>query len=115
MTRSREAWILFIATRLTGVAVDAAVVGAAYLAAFILRFDFAEPSWGWRKVAISYIVVCAVHIIALASCGCYRLAWRRIALSQIPRYAGATVLAASLLTAMRFLMPELGLAHIRPP
>lgn len=115
MTRSREAWVSFLATRLTGVVADAAIVGAAYLASFILRFDFAEPSWGWRKVAISYLTVCAVHLVSLFACGCYRLAWRRINVSQIPRYVGATALAAVLLTAMRFLMPELGLAHIRPP
>ena len=115
MTRSREAWILFVATRFAGIVVDAAVIGAAYLAAFVLRFDFAEPSWGWRKVAMSYIVVCLVHIFALAGCGCYRLAWRRISVSNVPRYVVGTGLAAVLLTAMRFLMPELGLAHIRPP
>ena len=115
MTRSREAWILFLATRLVGVAVDAIVVGAAYLAAFILRFDFAEPSWGWRKVALSYLTVCAVHLLSLMACGCYRLAWRRIRATQLPRYVGATVLAAALLTAMRYLMPELGFAHVRPP
>lgn len=115
MTRSREAWMIFFATRLSGVVADAIVIGAAYLAAFILRFDFAEPSWGWRKVAMSYVVVCAVHLLSLAVCGCYRLAWRRISVSQLPHYIGATLLAATLLTVMRFLMPELGLAHIRPP
>ena len=51
MTRTREAWAAFIATRLVGVAVDACTIGAAYIAAFALRFDFAEPMWGWRKVA----------------------------------------------------------------
>ena len=115
MERSREAWIAFLSTRIFWVATDAAVIGAAYLAAFILRFDFAEPSWGWRKVAMSYVTVCAVHIISLMVCGCYRLAWRRIRVSELPRYVGATTLAALLLTAMRFLLPELGSAHIRPP
>jgi FlaA1/EpsC-like NDP-sugar epimerase len=114
-TRSREAWISFLATRIFGVAVDAAVVGAAYLAAFILRFDFAEPSWGWRKVAMSYLTVCAVHLASLAACGCYRLTWRRTRVSDLPQYVGATTLAAVVLTGMRFMMPELGLAHIRPP
>lgn len=115
MSRSREAWIAFLSTRIFGVATDAAVIGAAYLAAFILRFDFEEPSWGWRKVAMSYMTVCAVHMVSLMVCGCYRLAWRRIRASELPRYIGATALAAMLLTAMRFLLPELGFAHIRPP
>lgn len=115
MTRGTKAWAAFFATCLVCVAVDAAVVGAAYLAAFILRFDFAEPSWGWRKVAISYLTVCAVHLISLMLCGCYRIAWRRIRATDLPRFAGAMVLAAAILTGMRFLMPDMMLAHIRPP
>lgn len=115
MTRSREAWVAFLATRLVGVAVDAAVIAAAYMAAFMLRFDFAEPSWGWRKVGLSYLTVCAVHVGALVVCGCYGFAWRRIRASQLPRYVAATSLAAVVLTAMRFFLPELALAHVRPP
>lgn len=115
MTRSRQAWALFLATRLVGIAVDAAVVGAAYLAAFILRFDFGEPMWGWRKVAISYVSVCAVHIVSLMVCGCYRLSWRRVRATDIPRFVAATTLAAAVLTVMRFLMPGMDLAHMRPP
>ena len=113
--RGREAWVKFIATRLVGVAVDACTIGAAYLAAFVLRFDFAEPLWGWRKVALSYVSVCAVHLAALACTGCYRLAWRRIRASELPRYFCATLLAAAVLTVMRMLMPSSDLAHIRPP
>ena len=56
MTRSREAWILFLATRVVGLAVDAAVIGFAYLCAFALRFDFQEPTslGGWGTVARLY-------------------------------------------------------------
>ena len=115
VTRSCRAWLSFFATRVFGMAVDAATIGAAYLAAFALRFDFAEPSWGWRKVALSYAIVCMVHILALLVCGCYRLAWRRTSGRDLPRYAFAMALACSVLTAMRFFMPDVALAHIRPP
>ncbi len=115
MTRTGEAWMLFLVTRLAGVAVDACIVGAAYLAAFALRFDFAEPLWGWRKVALSYVSVCVVHIAALVCTGCYRLAWRRIGAAQLPRYFCATFLAAAVLTVMRVLMPSMELVHVRPP
>ena len=115
MTRSGRAWVLFIATRLFGLVADAAIVGAAYLAAFVLRFDFGEPMWGWRKVAISYVTVCAIHLVALLACGCYRIAWRRMRASDIPRFVLATSGAAAILTVMRFLMPDLMFAHIRPP
>ena len=102
-------------SRLIGVAVDAATVGAAYLAAFVLRFDFAEPMWGWRKVAISYVTVCMVHLVSLAACGCYRIAWRRMKAIDLPRFIAATALAAAVLTAMRYMMPDMMLAHVRPP
>ena len=115
MTRTARAWALFLATRLVGVAVDALTVGVAYLAAFALRLNFNEPSFGWRKAALSYLVVLAVYLAALFLCGCYRLAWRRIRISDLPRYFGATCLACVLLTLLRVLMPDAALAHMRPP
>ena len=115
MTHTTKAWTLFLATRLVGVVVDALTVGVAYLAAFALRLNFGEPSFGWRKAALSYLVVLAVYLASLFLCGCYRLAWRRIRVSDLPRYFGATMLACALLTALRVLMPDAALAHMRPP
>ena len=105
----------FLATRAGGLVIDAAVIGAAYLGAFILRFDFREPSWGWRAVALSYATVCAAHLVALVACGCYRLAWRRVRFTDFPRFVLAMALACAALTFLRFEMPNVSLAHIRPP
>lgn len=117
MTRSREAWLKFLATRVFGILVDAAVIGFAYLCAFVLRFDFHEPDsiGGWRTVAISGVTVCTVHILALAVSGCYGLAWRRIRGVELPRYIGAMALAAGVLTGLRFCLPSVELSHVRPP
>ncbi len=115
MTRSREAWVKFLATRVVAVVVDAAIVGFAYLAAFLLRFDFSAPRWGWRAVAISYLTVGAVHILALLVCGCYRLAWRRIRVCDLPRYVGAMALACLVLTGLRFWLSGEAYFRIRPP
>ena len=46
--------------------VDAVVMGAAYLIAFLLRFDFQAPMWGWEGVAYSFITVFLVQDAALA-------------------------------------------------
>lgn len=113
--RSRKAWALFFATRLVGLVVDIGVIGLAYLAAFALRLDFQTPVWGWRATAQSYGVVCAVHIASLLATGCYKLTWRRIRGSELPRYIGAMALACAVLTLMRVLLPDVALAHIRPP
>ena len=117
MTRSREAWILFLATRVVGMFVDAAVIGLAYLSAFALRFDFQEPTslGGWNTVARLYVTVCAVHLGALLLFGCYRLAWRRIRGSELPQYVGAMMFACGVLTLMRYFLPNVSLSHIRPP
>lgn len=117
MTRTKEAWLKFIATRIVGIIVDAFIVGVAYLSAFILRFDFGEPVsiGGWSAVAKSYVVVAAVYLIALLLLGCYRFAWRRINFGDLPRYALAAMLACIVLTLMRYFMPNVTLSHIRPP
>ena len=94
---------------------DAAVLGLAYLSAFALRLDFQTPQWGWRATAWSYVTVCVVHLAALVVTGCYRLAWRRIRGSELPRYLGAMLLACGVLTAMRYCLPNIAMAHIRPP
>ena len=113
--RSRIAWLKFLATRVVGLAVDTAVLGIAYLSAFALRLDFQRPQWGWRATALSFVTVCVVHLVALIGTGCYRLAWRRIRGSELPRYVGAMALACVVLTAMRVLTPDMSMAHIRPP
>ncbi len=115
MTRSREAWLKFLATRVVGLFVDAGVIGLAYWAAFALRLDFQRPLWGWRATAMSYGVVCAVHLASLLLCGCYRLAWRRIRGVELPRYVGAMALACCVLTALRVALPSVAFAYIRPP
>lgn len=117
MTRSKEAWLKFFATRVVGFFADALIVGAAYISAFVLRFDFAEPVsiGGWAAVAKSYVVVAAVYLIFLLLLGCYRFAWRRINFGVLPRYAFAAILACVVLTLMRYFMPNVTLSHIRPP
>ncbi len=117
MTRTKEAWIKFLATRVVGVFVDTFIVGAAYLSAFALRFDFAEPVsiGGWSAVARSYVVISAVYLASLLLFGCYRFAWRRINFGELPRYALAAVFACAVLTLMRYFMPNVTLSHIRPP
>ena len=115
MTRRGASWALFIATRVAGLIVDSAALAAAYGCAVALRFDFHPPRWGWRGVAISFATVAFVHLAALVACGCYRQAWRRISLRQLPRYFLATAAAAAVLTAARFLTPLDDFSHMRPP
>jgi len=115
MSRSRRAWNLFLMTRAVGLLVDLMVVAFAYVAAFLLRFDFTAPRWGWRAVALSFVTVGAAYAVSLVATGCYRLAWRRFSLRDLWRFAGATTLVCVVLTALRYFTPVDNLAHIRPP
>ncbi len=111
----KKQWILFVLTRLVGVGVDTALMGMAYLAAVVLRFDFNEPQWGWRATALSFVTVWFAQIFALLATGCYRLPWRRTSALDLPRYVGAFGLSAVALAILRWQLPEMSLAHIRPP
>ena len=105
----------FLATRAAGLVIDASVLGLAYWGAYALRFDFQDPRWGWTNVALSFLTVCAAYLLALVVCGCYRLAWRRFSLRDLPRYVGAAVLACGALTCLRALTPVESYMYIRPP
>ena len=117
MTRSREAWLRFLATRVVGLFVDTAVIALAYISAFALRFDFCEPTslGGWGTVVRLFVTVWAVHLAALLVFGCYRMSWRSIRGSELPQYVGSMMFACGVLTLMRYFLPNVSLSHIRPP
>ena len=105
----------FAATRIGGLAVDVLSLGSAYLGAFILRFDFAEPRWGWSAMAMSFATVCAIGVASLLFCGCYRSSWRHFGSRDVPRLALSVLLARAVLTVLRFLTPFDRWLNIRPP
>ena len=115
MKRSSRAWMLFLATRIAGLCIDAAVLALAYWSAIALRFDFQMPRWGWKAVALSFVTVCLVYLAGLQIFGCYRLAWRRFSLKDMPRYVLSALFSCVVLTLLRLAMPFENLAHIRPP
>jgi len=115
MTRAGTAWLEFFASRVAGALTDAAALAVAYFGAFLLRFDFAAPRWGWRVVAVSFVVVYVVHLFALVVCGCYRHAWRRISLPELKSYVLAAALACGVMTVLRTLTPVETYMHVRPP
>jgi FlaA1/EpsC-like NDP-sugar epimerase len=78
--------------RLSCVLVDAAVMAAAYLSAFLLRFDFQMPWWGWKRVAFSFVSVFLAQVLALTLFGCYRLVWRYVSVGDVPRFVGASLI-----------------------
>ena len=115
MTRTRNAWISYLATRVVAFVADSAAFAFAYAAAFALRFDLQEPIFGWTPVAWSFLTVWAVQAIAFAVTGCAWRAWRRTGILDLPRFVVAFALSAVTLTLMRYFLPSEVLLHIRPP
>ena len=101
------------AARLGCLLVDTAVMAAAYLTAFLLRFDFQEPWWGWRRVALSFVTVWVVQGVALSLFGCNKLLWRYVSVGDVPRFIGAIGSSTVVLALLRMQFPEQ--QGIRPP
>ena len=53
-----------------GFLVDTAIMAIAYVAAFLLRFDFHAPGWGWARVWTSFITVWSVQLAVLIAFDC---------------------------------------------
>ena len=115
MTRTREAWIRYIATRVIALATDTVAFALAYIAAFLLRFDFNGPPFGWRAMGLSFITVWGVQVAAFAITGIAWRSWRRIGILDLPRFILAFGLSSSVLTLMRYFLPSMFQLHIRPP
>jgi FlaA1/EpsC-like NDP-sugar epimerase len=92
---------------------DAVVMAFAYFFAFLLRFDFSAPWWGWNRVSTSFVTVWAVQTGALALFGCYRMLWRYVSINDFHRFVGALASSTVILAVLRFALPN----HfgVRPP
>ena len=107
MKRSREAWAKFLASRFAGLFIDAAIVALAYFSAVLLRLDFRNPTsiGGWSSVALLYVNVCVVYLLALIFTGCYRIPWRRTTAADLPRVPEVAVTDVSFISLELILPP----------
>ena len=97
------------------VLIDSAVMVIAYFSAFLLRFDFGEPRWGWMAVVYSFGVVWAIQMIALFAFGCYKLLWRYVSASDMPRFIVAVGASSVVLLVLRLFLPMESWINVRPP
>ena len=95
--------------------IDSAVMAVAYFSAFLLRFDFVEPRWGWGVVATSFVVVWLVQMTALMVFGCHRLLWRYVSANDAPRFVAAVGTSTAVMLALRVLFPVESWVNLRPP
>ena len=96
-----------------GFLVDTAIMAIAYAAAFLLRFDFHAPGWGWARVWTSFITVWSVQLAALIAFDCLRR-WR-VRARDIGRFSAAFASALVVLIGLRVIFRSESQIHIRPP
>ncbi len=94
---------------------DSAVLLAAYLAAFLLRFDFGVPTWGWGPVLMGFAPAFLLGWAGLLLFRCHRLSSRAISLRNLPRFACAAGFTAACQLALRYVLVGEASIYLRPP
>src|SRR5256885_14726100 len=94
------------ARRIVQVAIDACLIGLAYLLAFTLRFDPSIPSRYSRLFALSIGFVIAGKLLVFASFGLYHKLWRFIDQQDFEAIVRAVVVASFLMVGVFFLIPS---------
>ncbi len=94
-------------------ALDLMVMAIAYIAAYVLRFNFNVPALYVREGASAFATVVLLQVAALWSCGCYRLLWQFISVCDVARFLRAIGSSTLVLVLLRFLVPEW--RGLRPP
>ena len=94
------------AARLLQFAIDLSVLGCAFIAAYLLRFDFAIPQKYARLMLLQLPWVVVLQWGMLLGLGTYRRVWRFISLVDVPSFLNAFLFSAGPVILLRFLLPR---------
>lgn len=94
---------------------DSLVLGAAYVVAFLLRFDFQTPSFGWGPVLNGLPMMFVIGWSVLAVFGCLRLHSGLVTLKTLPRFACAIGMMVLIQLLMRWIWDSPEAVWLRPP
>jgi FlaA1/EpsC-like NDP-sugar epimerase len=107
-------WWRFLLRRPMQVALDVAVLLAAFSLAWLFRFEFAVPRiWLSRAVEQGPYVV-GLQLLALLAAGVYAYIWRYVGLAEVQGFARAALYSLVPLIVLRLLLPN-SLDHYRTP
>src|SRR5687767_4498576 len=87
-------------------AIDTAVLIAAFLLAYKLRFDFVLPAHLWRDTLVQLPVVVGIEILFLKLAGVSRFVWRYTGLAEVRAFALAAVTSLISLLALGLALPD---------
>jgi len=93
---------------------DLTVLAAAFIAAYLLRFEFSLDSESFYKLVVQLPLVLLVQFSCLFLFGVYSFIWRYVGLADLWAFLKAVLTAAMFLLAMRLFLPGL-LNHWQVP
>ncbi len=92
-------------TRWLQFALDLAVLAAALLTAYLLRFEFVLTPQNWDRLVAQVPLVLLVQLTAMLAFGAYSFIWRYVGLGELWAFLKASVVAGLVLVVIRLFVP----------
>ncbi len=103
---SRAGRVMHAVVRLFQFLCDGVVLATAFLAAYLLRFDFQVPDREADRALRQILAVVLIQFAVLAAAGVYRFIWRYVGLREARTILLACAGAGLPFLALRFLLPD---------
>ena len=102
-TRLQRTWLLLKLLQFT---LDLAVLMAAFVLVYLLRFDFAFSGEEFRHALAMLLYVALIQFAALTLAGVYMFIWRYVGMAEVKAFLNAAWWSALLMLVMRLGLPE---------
>jgi FlaA1/EpsC-like NDP-sugar epimerase len=106
MKPNNAAPIAWLKAKWLFLACDTVVLTAAFMLAYLLRFEFDVPSAKLAGVRVQLAYVIPVQLCALIVAGVYRIIWRYIGIIEVKAFVCAAVCSAAPLLLLRLFLPD---------
>ena len=93
---------------------DVSVLAGAFVAAYLLRFEFMLGPAERQRLIWQLPVVVLLQLLSQRVCGIYKFIWRYIGLSELRAFVGAALTCLAVMLAFRFGLPS-GTPDFRVP
>lgn len=98
-------WQWGLLTRRVQVLIDVSMLAGAFVAAYLLRFDFMLGPAERQRLIWQLPVVVLLQLLSQRVWGIYKFIWRYIGLSEVRAFIGAALTCLAVMLAFRFGMP----------
>src|SRR5450830_1787142 len=114
-THTVARWQWGLLTRRVQVLLDVSMLAGAFVAAYLLRFDFMLGPAERQRLLWQLPVVVLLQLLSQRAWGIYKLIWRYIGLAELRAFIGAALTCLAVMLAFRFGLPLGGTPDLRVP